>query len=494
MELHDFAERVLFASMIEGKVAGPEVDLEGRRATGLDPAFSAERSVDSQSQGRAPSVFCFNPFAEGHMAHGKNFTPKKSQAALAGDLANLPQFLCRQDDVVLLAKRPAIEFLSTVKEAGFPLPEFVELEAGSIPPASSLRQRKIGGLRPWAWGPESVALFDPLFPNWSGEARTGSQCFNAGIAELYSKAWSAALLKKVLSVWAGEPWLCTEREAGVAVSSVEAALEAIAAIRRRGHHRVVAKEAHGVAGHNAMRLWEPEVLESQRRWMAAAVAQGRQLVIEPWLERAADFSVQLEMGARELKLRGFTGLVNDSRGQFQANWAAANYGRDLPARVTAMFPAPPDVAVRIQRLYEDIRALLQDQLQRVGYVGPVGIDALVYQPTPGVFQLKPIVEINPRYTMGRLLVELMRQAAPGSCGLLRLVNRAMAKAEGLADFAAYARALDQRFPLSLEGAPTRTIRSGALCLNDPTHAQTCLAVFRVDRTPDGILTGNSPVP
>jgi len=76
----------------------------------------------------------------------------KHQALLASDLANLPQFLCRSDDLVLVAQRPSIEFLSAVKHAGFPLPEFVELKEARIDPASSLCQRKIGSLRPWAWG------------------------------------------------------------------------------------------------------------------------------------------------------------------------------------------------------------------------------------------------------------------------------------------------------------------------------------------------------
>ena len=97
----------------------------------------------------------------------------------------------------------------------------------------------------------------------------------------------------------------------MAVDTIEGALAAIAAIRRRGHHRVVAKEAHGVAGHNAIRLWEPEVLAAQRRWLVAAVQNRRQVVIEPWLERELDFSVQLEMGPRRLKLCGYTGLIND---------------------------------------------------------------------------------------------------------------------------------------------------------------------------------------
>ena len=58
----------------------------------------------------APGVFVFNPFAEGYIAHGKAFTPVKHQAMLADDLANLPQFLCRADDIVLLAKRPSVAF------------------------------------------------------------------------------------------------------------------------------------------------------------------------------------------------------------------------------------------------------------------------------------------------------------------------------------------------------------------------------------------------
>ena len=101
-------------------------------------------------QSRTPSVFVFNPFAEGYMAHGKAYTPVSHQAMLAADLANLPQFLCQPDDIVLLAKRPSVGFLSFLKRAGFQLPEFVELKEGRIEPASSLCQRKLGSLRPWA--------------------------------------------------------------------------------------------------------------------------------------------------------------------------------------------------------------------------------------------------------------------------------------------------------------------------------------------------------
>ena len=452
------------------------------------------------------SVFVFNPFAEGYIAHGKGFTPVKRQAMLANDLANLPQFLCRPDDIVLLEKRPAVEFLSALKQGGFSLPEFVELRKGRIDPGSNLCHRKIGGLRPWAWGPDSMELLEPLFANVTGEARTPSERFNDSISRLYSKAWSAAFLRTVLSHchaddkaqtagagrrhlrtpgWA-EPWLCTEHEAGVAVDTLEGALGAIAAIRGRGHHRVVAKRALGLAGHNAIRLWEPEVLASQRQWLARALQKGCQVVIEPWLERELDFSVQLEMGPRKLKLCGYTGLINDPKGQFQANLAAANYDQRIPGNVVALFREPAEISGRLQSLYHDILSLLEEELQRAGFLGPVGIDAFVYR-TSGGYRIKPVVEINPRYTMGRLTVELMKHTCPGSYGLFRLVNRAQARAKGFADLAGYAHRLREQLPLRLEGEPVHRIWEGALCLNDPGQAQVCLATFEVGRTLNQLL-------
>ena len=465
-------------------------------------------NASPQSKDRAPAVFVFNPFAEGRIARGKGFTPVKHQALLACDLANLPQFLCGSDDIVLVANRPGEEFLNGVKGAGFPLPEFVELKEGRIDPAGTLCQQKLARLRPWAWGPDSMELLEPLFDQVTGEARTPDQRFNECIARLYSKAWSAGFLKSVLArsgqsaedqssgpendslivPAAPEIWLCTDHEVGVAVNTLEGAFEAIAAIRGRGHHRVVVKEAHGLAGHNAIRLWEPEVLPAQRRWLDRALENGRELVIEPWLDRDLDFSVQLEMGPRSLRLCGYTGLINDRKGQFQANWAAADYDRGIPANVAALFREPADISDGLQGLYARILSWLEAELQHAGFVGPVSIDAFVYRTPRGECRLKPVVEINPRYTMGRLTLELMKQTCPGSCGLLRLVSRRQARAEGFSDLASYGRSLSARFPLRLEGGSMPAIRQGALCLNEPARAQECLATFQVNPALDALLS------
>jgi hypothetical protein len=182
-----------------------------------------------------------------------------------------------------------------------------------------------------------------------------------------------------------------------------------------------------------------------------------------------------------LKLCGYTGLVNDAKGQFQANWAEPNFARRVPSSVSALTDAVPDISGRLQRLYAEIFSMLEVELHKAGFVGPIGIDAFVYETQEGVRRLKPIVEINPRYTMGRLTLELMRHAAPGSSGVFRLVNKAQLHERDLEDFQSYAKRLSDRFPLRLEGEPMAKIREGAICLNDPEQAEVVLATFQVGR-------------
>jgi hypothetical protein len=92
-----------------------------------------------------------------------------------------------------------------------------------------------------------------------------------------------------------------------------------------------------------------------------------------------------------------------------------------------------------------------------------------------------VVEINPRYTFGRLTLELMRHACPGSHGRFELVNLTAVRKAGFPGFHEFAADLASRHPIRLEGDPVPRLREGAICLNDPETAETCLAVFRLSR-------------
>jgi uncharacterized ferritin-like protein (DUF455 family) len=469
--------RVLKFPLSPQRAKGFNLNVAGRQAAGLDEHFIAELNVFAQSKGRTPSVFVFNPFAEGLIAEGKKFNPTKPQAQLACDLENLPQFLCRQDDVVLVNEKPSVEFLSGIKQAGFPLPEFWEIKN-----VADLKNRKLGALRPWAWAPDSFELLQSLFASVTGEQRADENRFNQKMAQLYSKSWSADFLRRVLPEKSdAQRWLCAKNEIGVAVNSLSEAQVAIAEIRARGHHKIVVKESFGVAGSNALRLFEPEILPTQIRWLENHFAHRRELVVEPWLERLADFSAQLEMSEAGLKLRGFTGLVNDARGQFVANFAESHFHKRIPTRIISLFNAQADISGLLLEFYGEIFSRLETELRATDFSGALGIDAFVYRDAGGGVKLKPVVEINPRYTMGRVLVELMAQAAQNTCGVFRLVNSVQLRAAGEENFSDFAKMLSEKFPLKIEGEIMPRIREGAVCLNDPSTAKVCLATFRVGR-------------
>ena len=218
------------------RAKGFSLNVAGRQAAGLDEDFISQLNVYSQSKGRTPSVFVFNAFTEGRLAEGKNFNPTKPQAQLARDLENLPQFLCRQDDIVLVQQKPAVEFLSGIKQAGFPLPEFADVKN-----VAALQTRKLGSLRPWAWGPDSWELLNPVFASVTGEKRaenTDSTKISPSCIPNLERGFSAKdFAAASQSLLAAQ--LCSENEIGVAVNSFAEAQAEISRIRARGHHKIV---------------------------------------------------------------------------------------------------------------------------------------------------------------------------------------------------------------------------------------------------------------
>ncbi len=427
-----------------------------------------------EPEGWHPDLYVFNPFVEAYWALGKAFTPNRAQALMADDLRTLPLFLGRKGDLLLVERLPSASFLKGLEQAGLDRPDLVPAPGWKIPESHPLRARKLRGLKPWAWGPDSLELLAPLFPNTEMPATDSSAVL--AWRELHSKSWGAEFLKCFLRETPAQSVLCGLDECGETAESLAAALRIIETIRARGHHRIVVKEALGLASHNALRLWEPELLEHQRRWITRAT-KSRRVVVEPWLEREVDFSIQLEMTPGGLRHIGYAGLVNDLRGQYQSNWAEPGFSQRLPhAVVKALGGAGASVASEV---YRALLARLERELARLRFEGPLGIDAFVYRAGDGGRRLKPLVEINPRYTMGRLTLELMRRAAPASTGTFRLVSAAQIKAFGHAGFEPYAEEMRACHPLQPDARADARLTAGFFCLNDPREARSVLATFQI---------------
>ncbi len=457
------------------RAKGISFNADGRRAAGLTADFIDSLKVSAQSKGRTPTVWWFNPLVEGYIRLGTAFTPGLRQAALSRDLANLPQFMARAGDIVLTSKRPSVSFLAGLHDVGFDLPEWVEIECGSRQLKPNLTGRKLGALRPWGWAQDSVALLMPLAAELSVHAAQlpGSDgrwhC-------LYTKSWSADWFRRISPIWQDTDGLCPLDVIGHAVHSPSEARTVIRRFRSLGYHRLVVKQSLGMAGDQTVRLWEPDLLPNQIRWIERALEHDCELVIEPWLDRLFDFSVQLEMTRDGLRTVGFTGLRCDARGQYEGNWAGPDSSRRMPPQARRMAPQHGPNGTPWDRFYVDLRDRLEPEFRALGYYGPAGVDAFVYKDSEGTIKLKPVVEINPRCTMGRLTLELHRYAAPGTTTSFRIHRLESVQKAGFANFSAFAESLCRGLPIERTGSPHPQIARGAVCLNDPLTAEAYLAV------------------
>jgi hypothetical protein len=109
-------------------------------------------------------------------------------------------------------------------------------------------------------------------------------------------------------------------------------------------------------------------------------------------------------------------------------------------------------------------------------IAPMGIDAAIYRDPSGIMRLKPIIEINPRYTMGRLALELARHHAPGSAGLLQILSLPQLRQSNQPSFAAWASQLQASHPIRRD--ERERLVQGMVCLNDPVQATGCLAIWQ----------------
>jgi len=369
---------------------------EGRREAGLDEEFIRGLRVFSQSKGRTPNVFWFNPGAEESLVPALG-APGRATRQVARDLSLLPAFLARREDVVVVPEAPSTGFLTGLLEAGIPLPEIVAEEN-----LEEIAERKLHELRPWARTPDAQPLIE----------RLGLAC-EPTVRALFSKSGHAEFLA-VLVGNSSCPLLCPAQVVGEVVTSlveVQKWLESAACAE------CVLKAPFSTAGRNRLiRKTSASIEKSDEEWIEAMLRDHGSLVIEAWLKRVIDFSIQYDSDEDgRLRRRGLVVLDNTRQGQFRSATVADRFTDFLDEETRrALFAGSSKRGYLTEFLDEELEPALADLLSTHRYAGPLGVDAFLYRDENGHLRFKPVVEINPRYTMGRVAVELARFTPPNA--------------------------------------------------------------------------------
>ncbi len=377
-------------------------DREGRRLAGLDEDFIRRLEVCEASRGRTPVVHWFNPNAEGWARAERaamSWTPDRTALALERDLEALMIGACRRDDAMMMRRQPPVAHLQSLKQAGFDLPEI--LAAANMEPG-----RKLGGLRPWAWSPDASEALRPL----AGDVSPALEWqWRGGVpVEWFSKEIGLRLGER----------LGDGAVAGRLIRDADEAVEAVAGMLGAG--RVLLKAPFACAGRGHLRVDGPGDLAKTRGWIANAVAAHGAVVVERWRERVVDFSALYERRADgAVEWIGMTRMENDAAGRFSAIRVNPKWG-NLLEREEAGFLFREAGAMELYggRMPQALAELLP------GYTGPLGVDAMVYRRADGGLALSPVVELNVRFTMGRLAWEWMMRGGGGRGGRLRVLRKA----------------------------------------------------------------------
>lgn len=464
--------RLLPPPMTPRRAKGVLFSSEGRREAGFSERFIQELEVYSGSKGRPPVFWLYNPMCDEEIVRGKpGHTPSESVRRLGLDLEYLPMYLAGEQDVLLVQELPRTEWLKQMQSLGFTTPEFRRQgKSGEIP-----RETKIAGLEPWGWSPEPFERFKPWRDRLlSMEGANGGWCKDlleketfgdTGIGPLFSKAWSTRFLRE---------WLVLhpeDEEVFGSIESVGSLFQDWDQARARMKQSftdgklLLAKAPWGTSGmQNKRILRESEIDSALGGWIRNTIELQGGVLLEPWLENEANLSIQIEVAEESIRLLGVRHFVNGPRLEYRGTHLDSKLG-SLSAELLQFLHSGAAPLKRWSRFVTALGVSLREH----GYRGPAGIDALIWrEPSSGRLFLKPLVELNPRWTMGRVALELEEYVFPGvpASWIFRPANDAKL------------RSLAEKYPPKLEmsgGVPR--LEEGVVFTNDPERSHHVLTAL-----------------
>jgi hypothetical protein len=170
--------------------------------------------------------------------------------------------------------------------------------------------------------------------------------------------------------------------------------------------RWVVKAEFGMAGRERL-IGSGAMTSTDRNWIDKRLDTDGAVFLEPWVDRIDEVGIQIDVPRHAPpRFIDLTELIVDPRGQYGGSLLRTAGAKQS---CTGSDPAGWDFAV-------DVAMRAAARIQDLGYFGPVGIDAMRYRGMDGTCRVRPLQDINARWTMGRLSLGWRRLLNPGETG------------------------------------------------------------------------------
>lgn len=357
-----------------------------------------------------PDIYYFNPTCELAVANGSvNYMAPAQLRRFENELSTLPWILARPDDIVLTDRIPATKFTDRLETAGFRLPVFRTTE-NALSDAGFLSSEK-GFFFPWGWSPSVHKLLSPL------KSGCCPEFINSPVAEwhdihreLHSRKSALSFLQTIVKASKSEafinpddlPIICTTHE------------QIISLQQKWG--KVVVKAPWSSSGRGLQILRPDEYNQTNKQVISGYLKQQYFVVVEPWHTKVLDLSFQFfSFGNGSIEYRGLTSFSTDHSGRY-----IGNYLQELPANLA------PEIQDFLHENRRDVERTLHHVLTQSNYsteyYGWFGVDALISTSTDGKLKFHPCLEINCRFTMGAIAINLRTHLAEQSTGEFKIMH------------------------------------------------------------------------
>lgn len=447
-------------------------DKEARIKAGLNLHFINELFVFSASKGRPPDIYFFNPCCELEVERNKpGFTPVKSVQYLQEDCASLCLFLSAKDDIVLVPRKPSTEFLKRLKFCGFDLPEWHVYNNHKIS-ASSFPQNVFGSLQPWGMSPDSLDFLKDI----------ANRCkkIPSFLPNLYSKVFSTQLTYEIHNQFKEFDDVLTEQKnLPIIANNTESLIGSIKKILAYAN-TVVLKLPYSSSGQNMVRVHSAKLSLNEINWVEKNLAKHPYIIVEPWFPRVVDFSTQLKIELGRVIYLDSTRLLNDKRGQYQGTILGKKTLFLNDNILKFLYTPLGNSKINFNSLLKQVSIFAGEKLLELGFEGSFGLDVFIYQDPYSRygFRIKFISEINPRFTMGRVALEIGKRIVPGVASLWTHIRiKDIEKKFGSKE--EFIEKMSTQFPLETTSAFKPQIKSGILFTNDILQAKNTATILIV---------------
>ena len=342
-------------------------------------------------------LYLFNPDNEISIANGTNgYTPKANISIMAGDLAFLSAYLAKNDDYVLVARMPDLNFMKGRREVfGLDCQPIIWEKAQLL---------SFNEIKPWGWSPRVHNLLKDLksrcneqfkesvMSTWSDERR-----------DLYSRRMAATCLAEMVRAipYIGEDIIPRE-------------CNTLAGIRLLSEKEdIVVKAPWSSSGKGILFIPKGQMTCKEEEVLSGILRKQGYVMVEKRLNRVLDFAMEFEMDCLfHLNFLGYSVFQTSRRGEYEGNRVASNSSLEgMIAKYTGM------------GFLHEIREQLEKVVTTVfhgKYVGYLGVDMMIYEDESGEFGVQPCVEINLRYNMGIVSIALQRYLQEGVEGVFNI--------------------------------------------------------------------------